>query len=53
MRIASLGHTVFSVTMIGLGIVGLLYRDFVPVWNPVPANVPHANYSFTSAPSSP
>jgi uncharacterized membrane protein len=40
MRIASIGHTVFSVTMIGLGIVGLLYCDFVPVWNPVPANVP-------------
>ena len=40
MRIASIGHTVFSVTMIGLGIVGLLYRDFVPVWNPVPATVP-------------
>ena len=26
--------------MIGLGIVGLLYRDLVPVWNPVPAGVP-------------
>ena len=40
MRIASGGHLVFSITMIGLGIVGLLYRDFVPVWNPVPASVP-------------
>jgi uncharacterized membrane protein len=40
MRIARMSHRVFSVTMIGLGIVGLLYRDFVPVWNPVPASAP-------------
>ncbi len=40
MRIASRGHLVFSITMIGLGVVGLLSRDFVPVWNPVPASIP-------------
>jgi uncharacterized membrane protein len=40
MRIASLGHAIFAVTMIGLGVVGLLHRDFVPVWNPIPARVP-------------
>lgn len=40
MRIASTGHAVFSVTMIGLGIVGLLRRDLVPVWSPIPASVP-------------
>jgi uncharacterized membrane protein len=40
MRIASIGHALFLVTMIGLGIGGLLHPDFVPVWNPVPANVP-------------
>src|ERR1700722_12690838 len=40
MRIVSMGHAVFSVTLMGLGIVGLLSRDFVPVWNPVPAGFP-------------
>ena len=40
MRITSVDHAVFSATMIGLGIVGLLYPDFVPVWNPVPASFP-------------
>src|SRR5208337_1240686 len=27
---------IFPVTMIGLGIIGLLHRDFVPIWNPAP-----------------
>lgn len=40
MRLASCGHSVFSISMIGLGIVDLLYRDFVPIWNPVPASIP-------------
>jgi uncharacterized membrane protein len=40
MRIASRGHLVFSIMMIFLGIVGLLYSGFVPVWNPVPASIP-------------
>ena len=40
MRITSIGHRVFSVAMIGLGIVGLLHPDFVPVWSPVPAGAP-------------
>jgi len=40
MRIASIGHRVFSVAMICLGIVGLLHPDFVPVWSPVPAGAP-------------
>src|SRR6266581_1058966 len=34
MRIASTGRAIFAVTMIGPGIIGLLHRDFVPVWNP-------------------
>ncbi len=37
MRIASVG---LAITMIGLGAVGLLYRDFVPLWNPIPTVVP-------------
>lgn len=40
MRITSVVHATFAVTMIGLGIIGLFRPDFVPVWNPVPANVP-------------
>ena len=40
MRITSIGHSVYSITMIGLGIVGLVFRDFVPVWSPVPTNIP-------------
>ena len=37
MRVASIGHAIFAVTMIGLGIIGLFHRDFVPVWNPAPS----------------
>jgi len=36
MRIASTGRAIFAVIMIGLGIIGLLRRDFVPLWNPAP-----------------
>jgi hypothetical protein len=40
MRIVSIGHAFFAVAMIGLGVVGLLHPDFVPVWNPIAAIVP-------------
>src|SRR5512141_2995054 len=40
MRIASIVHASFAVTMISLGTIGLLRPDFAPIWNPVPATVP-------------
>src|SRR5215813_4664092 len=39
-RVESLGHVVFAVTIIGLGVLGLIKRDFPPTWGGVPKGMP-------------
>lgn len=40
MRVISVGHALFAVTIMGLGLAGLLAGDFTPIWSGVPATWP-------------
>ena len=40
MRMVTIGHAVFTVTLIGLGIMGLITGAFTPVWLPAPRSTP-------------
>src|SRR5262249_16948472 len=40
LHIVSAGHLIFALTMIGLGIVGLVKGDFTPTWGGVYKEVP-------------
>lgn len=40
MRIIGLGHALLALAAAGLAILTLTYRDFAPIWQPLPAGIP-------------
>ena len=40
MRIVGLGRGLFAIAVAGLAILSLVYRDFAPTWQPLPAWIP-------------
>jgi uncharacterized membrane protein len=40
MRIVGLGHGLFAAAGAGLAVLSLVYRDFAPIWQPLPAWIP-------------
>jgi uncharacterized membrane protein len=40
MRIVGLGHGLFAIAAAGLAVLSFVYRDFAPVWQPLPAWIP-------------
>src|SRR5271170_2160963 len=40
MRIVGLGHGLFAIAGAGLAILSFIYRDFAPIWQPLPAWIP-------------
>src|SRR5262249_14102234 len=39
-RLASVGHGFFALTMVAMGVLGLIQGDFTPMWSGVPTNLP-------------
>ena len=40
MRISGFGRALFGISVAGLAILGLIYGDFAPIWEPIPAFPP-------------
>jgi len=48
--VAGVAHVVFAVTLIGLGLIGLISGDFTQVWKPIPKWLPaHELMAYVSA----